>query len=189
VTKTEICNRALAALGHDRTITDFDADTSTEAVRCREFFASALGDCLCEHDWDFAAVETHFAAVPPGSDGYARLPHPEDSIRISAVVNSEGKPLKIRRTRDALFVENFGEAARIRYVSKDVEAESLPHKFAEALVYRLASLLAGPMYGSDSKTQGFAQIAAQKLAEAVTRETDETADRGEWQNPFITARR
>ena len=189
MTKTEICNRALAALGHDRTVADFDADTSTEAVRCREFYASALGDCLCEHDWDFAAVEAPFAAVSPGPDGYARLPHPEDSIRISAVVNSEGKPLKIRRTRDALFVENFGEAARIRYVSKDVEAESLPHKFAEALVYRLASLLAGPMYGSDSKTQGFAQIAAQKLAEAVTRETDETADRGEWQNPFIPARR
>ena len=60
MTKTEICNRALALLGHDRAITAYEdaSDTSTEAARCRQFLDAAVQDVLSAHDWDFAAEET-----------------------------------------------------------------------------------------------------------------------------------
>lgn len=196
MTKTQICNRALAALGHDRTIEDFDGmtdgeynDVSTEAVRCREFFDSALGDCLCEHNWDFAAVERNMGAAASDEHGWARFPLIPDAVRICAVTDDEGRPLETRRTRDFLLVRNRALPVRVRYVSSDVEMSELPHKFIEALVYRLASLLAGPMLGDDRKAQNIMNLAMQKLSDAVTKETDETAFRGEWRNPFIAARR
>lgn len=189
MTKTEICNRALAVLGHDRTISDFDTDTATEAERCRQFYASAKMNCLAEHNWDFAAVERDFGAVSPDSAGWARFPLPAGAIRVCAVTDTSGRPLETRRNRDFMLVKSGGSPVRIRYVADDVAESEFTHKFAEAVVYQLASLLAGPMFGSDQKTQNFMNLAQQKLSDAVTKETDETAYRGEWNNPFIKARR
>lgn len=196
MTKIEICNRALAVLGHDRMIEDFDGmtdgqynDQSTEALRCRQFFNAALEDCLSEHNWDFAAVERTMGASACDGRGWVRIPLIHDAVRICTVVNECGKPLETRRTRDCMYVRSDGRQIVIRYVSRDVEISELPHKFTEALVYKLAALLAGPMFGDDRKTQNFMTLAAQKLSDAVTKETDETAFRGEWRNPFIAARR
>ena len=97
--------------------------------------------------------------------------------------------MKTRRNRDFVEVQTRGQAARIRYVSDDVDVTALPHKFREALVAQLAFLLAGPMFGSDSKTNSFYQLAKSRVADAVKKETDETAYRGEVENPFTSARK
>lgn len=189
MTKTELCNRALAVLGHDRTIDDFDTDQSTEAERCRKFYPSAKMDCLAEHNWDFAAVERDYGAMASDPFGWVRLPLPAGAVRICAVTDDEGRPLETRRNRFTMHVRNYGAIVRIRYISDDVDESEFTHKFAEAVVYQLAALLAGPMFGSDQKTQNFMSLAHQKLSDAVTKDTDETAYRGEWNNPFIKARR
>lgn len=189
MTKTEICNRALAALGHDRMIEDFDTDQSTEAERCRQFYASAKMNCLAEHNWDFAAVERDFGTVAGDAFGWARFPLPAGAIRICSVTDDAGRPLETRRNQFSLNVRNNGSPVRVRYVAEDVDERDFSHKFAEAVIYQLAALLAGPMFGNDAKTQNFMSLAHQKLSDAVTKETDETAYRGEWNNPFIKARR
>ena len=196
MTKTEICNQALALLGHDRAVEDFDGQTdgvyndqSTEAARCRQFFDVALHDCLAEHDWDFAAVVRGLGLVHGDAYGWARFPMPPDAVRLVEVTDAEGRPMKTRRNRDFVEVQTRGEAARIRYVSDDVDVTALPHKFREALVAQLAFLLAGPMFGSDSKTNSFYQLAKSRVADAVKKETDETAYRGEVENPFTSARK
>lgn len=188
MTKTEICNRALGALGHDRTIDDYATDESTEALRCRQFLDTAIKDCLSSHDWDFAAVEKPLGATAANPDGWVRLPYPEDAFRIIVVSTPNGNPLRTRRDRDWLYVKSFGEAMHIRYISSDVEVETFPHKFAEAVVDRLAALLAGPMFGDDKKAQFFINNAAQSLEIAKREEANTTAYHGETENPFIAAR-
>lgn len=189
MTKTEICNRALGVLGHDRMISDFESDKSTEAERCRQFYMSAKMNCLSEHNWDFAAIEREFGAVSPDANGFARYPLPPGAIRIYSVTDDASRPLETRRTRDFLMVKSFGSPVKIRYIADDVDESEFTHKFTEAVVYQLAALLSGPMLGNDQKTHNFMNLAAQKLSDAVTKETDETAYRGEWNNPFIKARR
>lgn len=188
MTKTEICNRALAVLGHDRTIADYSSDESTEALRCRQFYGSAVADCLSEHDWDFAAVEKNIGTMHPDPYGWVSVPVPQDAIRIILVSDQEGKPFKTRRNRDHLSVQTNGLPARIRYVTSDVTEADFPHKFTEGVIYQLAALLCGPMYGDDKKTEGYANQAKMKISDAITKETDETAYRGRFDNPFISAR-
>jgi len=188
MTKTEICNRALAVLGHDRTITNYETDTSTEALRCRQFYDSALADCLSEHDWDFAAVVKNVGTIHPDAFGWVIVPIPDDSIRIILISDMEGNPFMTKRNRDNVSVQTFGLPAKIRYVTKDVAESDFPHKFTECVIYQLAALLCGPMYGDDRKTEGYTNMAKMKISDAITKETDETAYRGMFDNPFIRAR-
>lgn len=189
MTKTDICNRALAILGHDRTITDYDNDSSTEALRCRQFYMAALEEVLTEHDWDFATNEIRLRFTSTDENGYSRLPLPADCVRFIAAMTPSGDPYPIRRTRNKLLVQNHGEDILLRYVSSDIEEESLPPKFREAFIYRLASLICGPMFGDVRKAESYTNLSKIKLGEAVTSETNETSYHGEWENPFLAARR
>lgn len=197
MTKTEICNAALGVLGHDRVVTDLYGmtdgaynDQSTEAERCRLFFSAALENTLGAHDWDFAAVEKPLTLTAVDDNGYARVPIIPDCLRIVRVTDAESHALKVRRTRDFLFVKvGSTHEAVIRYVSSDIDFSCIPPKFREALTYQLAALICGPMYGSDSKTEGYTNLAKLKLADAINAETDETSSPGEWENPFLAARR
>ena len=196
MTETDICNRALALLGHDRPIEDFDGmtdgaynDQSTEAVRCRAFYGAAVRNCLAEHDWDFAAEERPVGTTSPDPYGWVRLPLPDGAIRVVAVRDEEGRPFRTERNARFIRARTFGRGGSIRYVADSVKASEMPHKFAEAVIAQLAFLLAGPMFGDDGRTNSFYQLAQNRLSDAVTKETDETAYRGEPDNPFIRARR
>ena len=189
MTKVDLCNRALGVLGHDRTIDSFDEE-STEALRCRQFFDVALEEVLGAHDWDFAAVEQPYTLKAADSNGWARLPHIEDCLRIVRVTDSSAHALQVRRMRDFMLIKlGIGDTATIRYISKDIDVETLPPKFREAFVYQFAALLCAPMFGSDSKTEGFTNLAKMKLAEAISADADETSSPGDWENPFLAARR
>lgn len=191
MTKTDICNRALAVLGHDRTIAAFDTDSSTEAVRCRLFFDTALANVLSAHDWDFAAVERSFSLSWRDGRGFAAIPRPADCARLVSAEDEMGRPVRLKQANGMLYVKNGDAAASVtlRWVSSALDVSEWPHEFAEAVVYELAAQLSGPMFGDASKTNGYMQLAQQKLSLAVTRETDETAYRGEPDDPFLAARR
>ena len=88
-----------------------------------------------------------------------------------------------------LSVRTCGAGCTLRYVSRDATPDVFPHKFAEAVVARLAFLLAGPMFGNDAKTDNFYQLSCSRTAEAVQAESEETAFRGKWENPLTKARR
>lgn len=191
MTKTDLCNRALAVLGHDRTITAYDTDSSTEAVRCRLFFDNAYLSVLADHNWDFAAVERTFNLSWRNGQGYASLVRPADCAKLVSVENENEKPIKVKQANGILYVKN-GDAessVTLRWISTDTEIEEWPNAFTEAVVYELAAQLSGPMFGDASKTNGYMQMAQQKLSIAVTGETDETAYKGETSNPFLEARK
>ena len=191
MTKTEICNRALAVLGHDRTIMDFDTDDSTEALRCRLFFDNAYLNVLASHNWDFAAVERPFRLSWRNGQGYASIVRPADCAKLVSVESEDEKPIKVKQANGILYVKD-GDAesyVTMRWISTDTAMEDWPNAFAEAVVYELAAQLSGPMFGDASKTNGYMQMAQQKLSIAVTSETNETACKGETSNPFLEARK
>lgn len=186
--RTDICNRALAALGHDRTITSLTQDDSTEALRCRAFFETALNDTLYAHNWDFATEEYSLKPSCVDKNGFAKFSQPEDFVRLVSVTDMELNPLKITRSRSGISVQNDGKMIRVKYVSNDIALQEAPPPFIDVVVYKLASLIASPMYGDARKAEEFINIAEMKLSKAIAQETDETSYRGEWENPFISAR-
>jgi len=187
-TVTDICNRALGVLGHDRTITDYATDTSTEAVRCRCFYPAAFSKVLAAHSWDFASVEIELTLTWQDSRGYSRVERPADCLRLTEIVDGGGHPLPVRQVGNALYVKPSGGKAYLKYVSRETDIAACPEAFVEAVVYELAALLCGPMFGDAKKVEGYMQLAVQSLSSAISNETDETAFRGEWDNSFIKAR-
>lgn len=190
MTKTDICNLALASLGHDRTISDYDTDTSTEAVRCRLFLPRAIATVFSQHNWDFAARETSLTLSWANSQGYASIVRPADCARLVAVEDEDENPLKIKQANGRLMIktDSYSTQATIRYVSTDTDLDDWPTKFIDAVAAYLAYLLSGPMYGDPSKTNAYYQLAQTKVADAITVEADETAYKGETVNPFISVR-
>lgn len=191
MTKTDLCNRALAVLGHDRTITAYDTDSSTEAVRCRLFLDNAYLNVLAAHNWDFAAVERTFTLSWRNGQGYASIVRPADCAKLVSVENENEKPIKVKQANGILYVKNGDSESSVtlRWISTDTEIGDWPNAFTEAVVYELAAQLSGPMFGDASKSNGYMQMAQQKLSIAVTGETDETAYKGETSNPFLEARK
>ena len=197
MTKTELCNRTLGFIGHDRTITDYDGQTegvyndrSTEAIRCRLFLPVAIADCLAEHNWDFAARERRYDLAWQNADGYATIQRPADCARLVAVMDSDERPIKVKQANGLLYIKK-GEATAsvtVRWVSSDADLDDWPPKFADAVVAKLAELISGPMFGDASKTNAYMQLAQQRIAAAITAEADETSYKGETVNPLIKAR-
>lgn len=197
MTKTDICNRTLGFIGHDRTIADYDGmtegvynDRSTEAVRCRLFLPVAIASCLAEYNWDFAARERRYSLAWTDGQGYAAIRRPADCARLVAVENDEEKPIKIKQANGLLYVKRGDASAyvTVRWVSADADIDEWPAKFTDAVVAKLAELISGPMLGDASKTNAYMQLAQQKIAAAITAEADETSYKGETENTFIKAR-
>ena len=187
LTKRDIANRALALIGSPEVIKDFDNDQTPIANRMRSLYAAAFDDVLTAHDWDFTAVEKP-VKLPADRTGWARISVPDDCIRLVSISNADGNPLKYRRDRDFVHIESLDGQAVIRYVSKDISIADSPHKFREAVVYTLASLISASEKDGIKISGEFLNRARVKISDAVSKETDETAFRGKWENPFIKAR-
>ena len=192
ITETDVCNRALAIIGATRMIKDLATDTDPTAARCRQIYNTVLEEVLASHNWDFAAVELNPGVVHPDNTGYARIVLPEDCLRLVNVVDEQGRPLETRRTRDFLLVKALAhQMVKLRYISHDIKLNETPVKFREVVIYKMAELLAPLM---DDKSAGrlsamLTEKSRIKLSESLTAEADETAYCGEWENPFINARR
>lgn len=191
MTKTDICNRALGILGHDRFIEDYETDTSTEAERCRQLYPTALSHLLYAHEWDFATEERAIALGLPMEDGACRIPIPDDCARLIGIYDGSGEPLKVKRVRGkSAFVWPRGEGyAKMRYISNDLEVDELPPPFVEALEHRLAHLLCAPMFGDPQRSANFLQLADAALSRAKAIEANETRYCGDAGNKYAEARR
>lgn len=189
VIKTDLVNRALIIAGSTRTISNLETDTSTEAVRARALFKAAMDECLTYHNWDFAAVEKTYSTPTIDQNGFSYLALPTDCYRLINVTDGQGNPLEHRRIRDRLLVKYSDGKTVLRYMSSDFSLNEMPPKFREAFVDTLASLLVVAMESDGKRATEYLNRAQLKRAEAVTVETEETEPRGQWENPFIAARR
>jgi hypothetical protein len=190
IERTDLCNRALILLGSGITIKDFKTDTSPEAVRFRSMFPVAVRTCLATHDWDFAAVAMPMHTAYASPDGWTRIARPPEAVRIIGAFDREGHKLPMKQTRDFIEVRVSGENERfdLRYISMDIDFSVAPPTFTEAVVYKLAALMAGTVLADGKAVMAFERGATEKISKAIAEDTDETADHGEWVNPFLAAR-
>lgn len=189
VARTDVCNRALSAVGSPVVLKDFETDTSPEANRCRQFLPVAVRMTLQGHDWDFAAEERPVPVVPDPS-GWSRVGLPDGCARLVAVHDGCGHKLRVRRARGALYVESrAAEGAWVRYVPSDVDLADCTPEFVDCVVARLAALVAGSLVARAEDRARLMAEADLRLSEVSAGESNETASPGEWENPFLKARR
>lgn len=100
MTIIDICNNALADIGHDREITSLDpaADSSAEARRCALFYPRALADIVHRHPWRFLTQTIPGAAVAVGTvdplPGFESVyAPPAAAAAIQSAVDADGAPV------------------------------------------------------------------------------------------------
>lgn len=153
--QVEICNMALLRLGHDRTIADLE-EQSAEAGYLRTFWDSTRRAVLRSHAWNFAVRTVALAALSETSDEWDYVYSlPAKALRVLEIVNVYSKapesriPYEIRAKK----VYTDQESAVLKYV-EDISDENLfDSEFVDALAYRLAAEIAGPLT-QDMSRQG-----------------------------------
>lgn len=150
---TAVCNKALADVRADNTLSDITdvTDTSAEAQACRTYVYDIIGEVLEEYDWRWASREKSLGAIhaddPPEGWSYRYLV-PNDCV-VPREVLSEGK---IPNTDKNAFVEVLSadgsertlstniEDAILRYTSDalSVQVELWPNNFTNCVRHKLA---------------------------------------------------
>ena len=183
MTQVEICNRAMAVLGHDRTIASMTEGTA-EAVRCSMFWNAARDSVLSAFVWEFAT-----ATLEVAKDTETAIP--SDCLRIVDLKDESGNPVTPVRTPGKITVP---VKAYLRYVSNAVAVDKWPNAVADAVVHELAFRLYAPMLGnpntqeSVAAQQSFSALAKGKLDEAKEIELEEHAYLGVMHDPEALAK-
>lgn len=156
-TVVDICNLALARLGDRANVTSIDPpEGSVQSDHCARFYPMARDTALAAHDWSFASTYGTLAEIavtnPEWLYTYA-LPSTAITVR------------KVGYTQDQLFgwtdgpyfelasldtgaltlLSNVPDLGYCRFTRRVTDPTKFPPLFTEALVFLLASYLAGPV--------------------------------------------
>ena len=195
MTVIDICNNALADIGHDREITSLDpsADTSSEARRCALFYPRALSDVIHAHPWRFitqtvpgdSVLVTTVDPLPGFESVYAP---PAQAAAIQSAIDETGDPVPYTM-QDGL-IHARRDVDTFAFTSADLAADpSLwPPPFAEAVIAALALRLARVITGSDAAAKTAAQAYAQAIAAARRHDRMTSSSTPGESNPYLSAR-
>lgn len=167
MTTLELCNNALAEIGHDRFITALDAATK-EAQRCALFLPRARADVLGSHPWSFLtqtlppALVTLPAALrkPAYPHAYAR---PAGALHLTGT-DPDGLP--VATLADAQTLHAAEPLNAIDATFDEPNPDQWPPYVQEAVIAALALRLANPITGSGKIVQQAAQSYSAKLRTA-----------------------
>lgn len=151
VSKVQICNLALSAIGSKAQIQSID-ELSTEAKVCKLHYNQALATALVDADWSFATTTAGSAVLtddPPGDWTYMHA-EPANCLRIIEIVKTLGRttpPLPFKRhVHDGQrVVLSDTETPIWRYVYDNTDPALYSPQFSAALVLQLATRLAMPI--------------------------------------------
>ena len=195
MTVIDICNNALADIGHDREITSLDpaADSSAEARRCALFYPRALADIVHRHPWRFLTQTIPGEAVAVGTvdplPGFESVyAPPAAAAAIQSAVDAAGAPVPYT-VRDGL-IHARRDVDTFAFTSADLAADpSLwPPPFAEAVTAALALRLARVITGSDASVRAAAQAYAETIAAARRHDRMTSSSTPGEANPYLSAR-
>lgn len=189
----DLCNNALADLGHDTTITSLDpsADASREAARCALFWPRARREVFSCHCWAVLRADEPAAMLTPG-DGVT-LPGwpfaaslPADSLRVHSVLDASGEPLAFQQHRGALLLRQ--PADTIVFTRDSENPDEWPAWLQEAVTACLALKLARPMARSPRVVSEAAESYKTALAAARRENATDTRREPGTRNPYKDAR-
>ncbi len=158
----DICNLALAHLGDEATVASIDPpEGSAQAEHCARWYPVARDELLELHDWSFATTRAALpllaSGVPQWAYAYAR---PAGAVRIVGVLDKDAPddvmaPAGLGYTPQPFICEAMPDGtlailtnqanAAARYTLRVTDPTRFSPLFVGALVYLLASKLAGPV--------------------------------------------
>jgi hypothetical protein len=192
MTNIQICNAAMAALGHDQEITSLDTavDTSAEAVKCAAFYDLARETTLRARPWSFAMREEPAYGEQELTTGawLYSYDRPGECLRIVDVVDTIGKHVKFELREEVLLTARA--VSTLTYVANVTDTTAFDALFTQALTYKLASMLAAPLTGKPALARQVQEMYTLALAEAGQVDATEDRNRGDdgEHNKYVTAR-
>lgn len=169
----DICNLALSRLGDDASITSIDpADGSPQADHCARFYPMARDSLLESHPWSFATRRATLSLLTSETDAWQyAYAWPTNCLKLWAVQHYQSPDYTLVATDDdqaiaigyapqpfsvealtsgvRAILTDQGEAAG-RYTVKVTDPTVFSQQFTDALVWKLAAMIAGPLIKGDS---------------------------------------
>lgn len=156
----DICNLALALLGDEATLSSIDPpEGSAQADHCARFYPMALDAMLDSHYWSFCTSRASLnllTATPAFGWTYAYA-EPTNAINIISLFmagsldDQNPQQFEIESLADGTTVIYANIQNPIaRYTLRVVDPAKFQPLFVDALVDKLASLLAGPVLKGDT---------------------------------------
>jgi hypothetical protein len=183
---TDICNRALDAIGVDPI--GALTDRSKAARLCGDLFAEMRDSLLRDHPWNFAIRRAMLAAsaTTPAFDWAYAYPLPSDCLRVIRTNNPD--PLVRWDVEAGQVLTNIGSPLGIVYVARVTDTTHWDAGFVLAMQARLAAELCMPLTQNVGNAQGLAKLAEQRLAEARSQNATEKRPERLYADDLIVAR-
>lgn len=175
---TDICNTALGHLGEPE-IQNIN-QTGNEAARlCRLHYPIARDAMIRRHRWNFAVTRIPLAqssTAPVSGYDYA-YPLPSNFIRLLELNDIDAADLSGFFSVEGKSLFTDEATATIRYLSRIEDTTYFDALFTDALSYDLAARLAGPLTQSAGMQGAMAEMAREKLGEAMKADGNESRKR------------
>lgn len=161
----DICNLALAHLGDEAAVSSINPpDQSAQAAYCSKFYPLALSMVLTDHDWQFSTRRVLLAQLTK-TDSLWQYAYtlPSDFMNVSALFAStaiddlNGQPSTGSQVAYTIETDSNGNqvlytnqySPLLKYSAYLTNTASFSPGFVEALSWRLAAYLAGPVLKGD----------------------------------------
>jgi len=213
MTKTQICNLALARIGQDVFIGNVDTEQSKPARLCRLFYDLLLEEVLGDFEWSFTQSVVLLTPVdgdPPIGWQY-QFALPSDCLTptqvtdesgarywsvyiqnsdFSLTLNSLTPPFKTMRSASAggvVLVTDLPDAYLI-YQARSTETGDYSAAFTSALAWRLAVELSMPMTVEPKLAELARNAYSQNISIAVNKNSRDQIEAQQPDSPTITIR-
>jgi hypothetical protein len=194
--EVEIANLALSRLGDSATVASLSPpEGSAQAEKCARFYPLARDVMQEDFVWSFCVRRKSLALVANWSSGkwayaYAApsdmvrpisISHPEaSSDQVDVLGTRPGAMFQVESTStgQAIILTNQPEA-ELRYTVKVTDTTRYSAQFVDALAWRLASMLAGPILKGDAgikMTQSCLQIAISLAGDAAVKNANSSQE-------------
>ena len=177
-TKTEICNLALMRIG-STTVGNIDTENSAEANACRQFYDVARRATLRGHRWNFATKRSNLARLPDDSveDWNYVYQYPSDCLAIRSILtvprNQDPIEYEVANIDGNRVILTDEQGARIIYTTDVVDAVLYDDTFINALSYRLAMEVSGPLTASSGLREQMLNLYLNELESARGEDSSE----------------
>ncbi len=187
--KVDIFNLALTNINAKAFVQSLTED-SNERKYCSANFNTALGVVLEDHDWSFASAYENLAllkqstdTVPPPVPWIYQYQYPSTCVKAREIVrNSDNeKPVPFRPDLNdegtGKVIHTDKENAKLRFTKRITSPTLLTERAAEAVGWKLATMIAIPLTHNLKLKQNAEQSYLNALAEAKASNFNESVNR------------
>lgn len=185
-----LCNLALARLGDSATVVSIDPpEGSAQAEHCAMFYPIARDVLLSAHPWNFAVRRQRLSKLEHESEQWRfAFALPSDALSLIDVLKADeaddyGDSLVDARVEYHVEMLGASEAILtdeqniiIRYLARVEKVSLFPPLFVEALTWKLAAMIAGPLIKGDAgikMSHSCEQMAMNYLQMAIEKDSNQ----------------